>query len=41
MSERETYTKPAEPVLVGSVEISENQYVTSGDVDYTIYASLA
>ena len=41
MSSREPYTKPGEPVVVGSVEISENQFVTSGGVDFTIYASTA
>ena len=40
MSEREPYSKPAEPVLVGTVDLAENQYVTSGAVDFTIYASV-
>ncbi|MCX6461461.1 MAG: hypothetical protein NTZ03_14275 [Actinobacteria bacterium] len=39
MSEREPYSKPAEPVLVGSVEMSENNYSGSGG-DFSIYSSL-
>ena len=38
MSEREPYSKPAEPVLVGSVEMSEVTYSGSGS-DLSIYSS--
>ena len=40
MTEREPYSKPAEPVLVGSVEMSESSYYGSGG-DFSIYSSLA
>ena len=38
MNEREAYNKPAEPVLVGSVEMSASSYAGSG-ADLSIYDS--
>ncbi len=40
MTEREPYSKPAEPVLVGSVGLAENNFSGSGG-DFGIYSSVA
>lgn len=39
MTEREPYTSPAEPVVVGAIEASENSYSPSGS-DFGFYSSL-
>ena len=39
MTEREPYTSPAEPVVVGAIEASEISYAGSGG-DFSIYSSL-
>ncbi len=39
MTEREPYTSPAEPVVVGAVEASEITYSGEGS-DFSFYSSL-
>ena len=38
MSEREPYTPPAEPVVIGAIEVSKSSYYGSG-VDFSVYSS--
>ena len=38
MSEREPYTPPAEPIVIGAIEVSKSSYYGSG-LDFSVYSS--